>query len=104
MDTKLAGLALALAVTLALPGAARAEQKGKPAACPTTGSFSDPSACECPPGFGKILLGTGGGECKPKTCAVGKEVDPKLCQCPEGYEKKSAKAGKVTCVRPKPKA
>ena len=105
MHTQLATLVIALAVALALPGTTQAEQKARPAACATTGSFSDPDACECPAGYGKILLGTGGGECRRLTCQKGKEIDPKLCDCPEGSEAKASKTkGKATCVQSKSKA
>jgi hypothetical protein len=64
----------------------------------------DPNACECPPGFGKILFGSGGGECRRLACEKGVEIDPKLCECPEGTEAKASKTkGKATCVQPKPK-
>jgi hypothetical protein len=105
MHTKLATLVIALTVALALPASARAEQKAKPAACATTGSFAEPDACQCPAGFGKILLGTGGGECRRLVCQKGKEIDPKLCDCPEGSEAKASKTkGKATCVQSKSKA
>jgi hypothetical protein len=71
------------------------------AACPAKGPFADAS-CACPPGTGKVLFGTGGGECQRLVCAKGMEVDPKLCDCPEGYvAKASKKKGKATCVQPK---
>ena len=38
-------------------------------ACPTTGGFAQPAACECPAGFSKILLGSGSGECRPVATA-----------------------------------
>jgi hypothetical protein len=71
-------------------------------ACPTTGSFAAPEACECPPGFGKVLHGEGGGECRRLTCALGVTVDPKLCDCPSGYKPKAAKKGQVKCVEAPP--
>jgi hypothetical protein len=72
-------------------------------ACSTTGSFTDAS-CECPPGFGKILLGGGGAECRRLACPTTKAFDPKLCDCPGGYEKKAKSASKATCVQAKAKA
>jgi hypothetical protein len=120
MSRNLAGLAIVLAVAVALPGPARAEQKAKTSpcpgeqisvrgkcvdACPTTGTFAKPDSCECPPGFGMILFGNGGGECKRLACQKGTEIDPKLCDCPEGTEAKpSKKKGMATCVQSKPKA
>lgn len=106
MPVKFAVRTSILVLAVALAGPAWAQQTAKPAmaACPTVGTFADPSACECPPGFGKILHGNGGGECKPRACPVGSQVDPKLCDCPTGYVEKPGKKGKVTCVLPKPKA
>ena len=107
----------ALSVLLALPALAEPKQpkaaceEGKilvrsecVAACPTTGRFADPSACECPPGYGKILAGSGGAECGRLACATGAAVDEKSCDCPDGYEKKPAGKGKVKCTLPVAKA
>ena len=69
------------------------------APCPTTGRFADPSACECPSGYGKILTGNGGGECKRLACPQNLEIDAKQsCDCPESYEMKATRKGKIKCV------
>ncbi len=66
--------------------------------CPTGHPFADPSSCECPKGFGKVLFGNGGGECKRLVCATGSVIDPRACDCPDGYQKKDAGKGKARCV------
>ncbi len=67
--------------------------------CPKAGMFADPSACECPSGFGKILLGNGGGECKPLACPLNVEIDARRpCDCPESYKKQGTRKGKTKCV------
>ena len=107
----------ALAVTVAVPAVA-APKSAKPACeegkilvrqacvtpCATKGTFADPSACECPPGYGKILLGNGGGECRPLACPLDKEFEAKSCECPEGRVKRATSKGKAKCVASKPKA
>jgi hypothetical protein len=101
---------LALSFTLALPAAA-AGPKAKArcpegqvdlrgqcvAACPAGGPFAGSDACECPPGQGKVLLGSGGAECKRLVCGPG-VVDPALCDCPHGTRSKPAGKGKGTCA------
>jgi hypothetical protein len=120
MRAKLAVRTSILALAVALAGPAWGEQKAKTSpcpgeqisvrgkcvdACPTTGTVANPDACECPPGFGMILFGNGGGECKRLACQKGTEIDPKLCDCPAGTEAKpSKKKGKATCVQSKQKA
>lgn len=66
-------------------------------ACSTAAPFADERACECPPGFGKVLFGNGGGECKPVSCGGAPGKDPKLCSCAGGLVKKTSR-GKATCV------
>jgi hypothetical protein len=106
-----------LAALVALPAAA-APKKAKPACeegkilvrhacvtpCATKGTFTDPAACECPPGYGKILHGDGGGECRPLACPVNKEFETKSCECPEGKIKRATSKGKAKCVAPRRKA
>jgi hypothetical protein len=67
-------------------------------ACPTDGKF-DPTTCECPKGYGKILTGTGAGECQRLACVTGGAIkNPELCDCPHGYEKKKDRKGATRCV------
>jgi hypothetical protein len=66
-------------------------------ACPTDDLFMDPSACECPAGFGKVLFGSGGGKCERLACPTGTTFSSKDCECPAGYEKKAQGKGKATC-------
>ena len=68
-------------------------------ACPTEGTIADPAACECPAGFGKVLFGGGGGECKPLACPAHGDFDAKkLCECPPGEARKaSTRGGKAHC-------
>ena len=67
-------------------------------ACATAGAFADVDACECPPGFGKILLGGGGGECRPLACPTNKQFPASSCECRDGYVKKPTSGGKAKCV------
>jgi hypothetical protein len=115
--TSIAFAALLLA-TIAAPGAAA--PKGAPRACPAgqvrtrgacvaacpTGeaTFPKPDACECPAGFGKILTGDGGGQCRRLVCRTGVPVDAKLCECPANTAMKPAGNGKARCVAEAPKA
>jgi hypothetical protein len=71
-------------------------------ACATKGTFAEPDACECPPGFGKVLTGNGGGQCLRLQCGLGVNIDPKLCDCPKGYAPKAVKGG-TQCLSAKPK-
>lgn len=71
------------------------------APCPTAGTFPKPDACECPPGYGKILHGGGGGECRRLACATGVAIDPAMCDCPRGLDKKGIGKGKARCVAQK---
>jgi hypothetical protein len=114
MRTLFATHAITAALLLAISSPAAASSKACEAgkiqvkgecvvACPTSEKFTDAS-CECPPGYGKILFGGGGGECKRLACPTTKTFDPKLCDCPEGYEKKAKGGGKASCVKPKEKA
>ena len=113
MSSKLALAALVVSAALAFPALAASRKAG---ACPAgkvsargecldpcrTGlPFAEPSSCECPKGFGKVLLGNGGAECKRLVCATGAVIDPKGCDCPDGYKKKDAGKGKARCVLPK---
>ncbi len=67
-------------------------------ACPTGSDFTDPDACECPAGFGKILLGNGNGHCDRLRCQTGALFpQSKVCDCPAGYEKSAPKKGKIRC-------
>jgi hypothetical protein len=101
-------LAAFLVVTFAAPALA-AQGKGCPKgqvashgvckkACTADAMFADPAACECPKGFGKVLLGGGGGECQRLACPQGKDFDPTACECPSGLEKKIGSKGKARCV------
>ncbi len=65
-------------------------------ACATTGRFGDPNACECPPGYMKVLFGSGAGECKVASCGD-QGADPKRCGCPAATVKKVSH-GKASCV------
>jgi hypothetical protein len=68
------------------------------AACPIEGVFADATSCECPTGYGKILNGTGGGQCSRMRCPTGAVIDAKRqCDCPPNYEKHPASKGKVRC-------
>ncbi len=110
MSSKLALAALVVSAALAFPALAAPPKGGACSAgkvrahgacldpCPTGHPFAEPPACECPKGFGKVLFGSGGGECKRLVCAKGSLVDPKSCDCPEAYEKKDAGKGKARCV------
>ncbi len=102
---------LALAFSLAMPALASAPKRSAAcpegqvrahgscvAACPAEGGFTAPDACECPVGYGKILLGSGGGECRRLSCRVGAAVDPALCDCPAGTSRKPAGKGQVRCT------
>jgi hypothetical protein len=80
-----------LVAVLAAPASGLAASS-KPA-CATTGVFSNPDACECPPGYGKLLQGNGGGECKRKICPNGVKIDPAMCDCAEGQAVKKTKKG-----------
>jgi len=68
-------------------------------ACPTEGTIADPATCECPAGFGKVLFGGGGGECKPLACPAHGDFDAKnACECPAGQARKpSTRSGKAHC-------
>jgi hypothetical protein len=67
-------------------------------ACPTDHRFES-TDCECPAGYGKILTGTGAGECKRLVCTVGGSIkSPSLCDCPRGYAKKKGAKGETRCV------
>jgi hypothetical protein len=70
-------------------------------ACPTGDRFGEPAGCECPAGYGKILLGDGGGTCLRRACVSGKVVDAGSCDCPEGLDRRPAGKGKIQCVAPK---
>ena len=73
--------------------------------CATTGSFAQPEGCECPAGFGKLLLGTGGGQCERLRCPAGAAIDAgQECDCVAGYQKAPAGKGKVRCEAPRPSA
>lgn len=110
MSSKLALAALVVSAALAFPALAAPHKAGACGAgkvrahgecldsCPTGHPFADPSSCECPKGFGKVLLGNGGGECKRLVCATGAVIDPKGCDCPDGYKKKDAGKGKARCL------
>ena len=111
MTHRLAPLAAA-ALLLLLDGPARAAAPACPQgqveshgacapACPTGERFGEPAACECPAGYGKILLGDGGGTCERRACASGKVVDAGSCDCPAGLDRRQAGKGKIQCVAPK---
>jgi hypothetical protein len=99
---------LGLSFALAAPAAMAAPQptcpEGKVSTrggcfdpCPTSGPFAQPDACECPAGYGKILLGGGGGECRPLACPTGVAFTPGNCTCPVHYELKKLKKGQARC-------
>ena len=73
-------------------------------ACPTGERFGEPAGCECPAGFGKILLGDGGGRCERRACVTGKVVAADGCDCPEGLDRVAAGKGKIQCLAPRAKA
>jgi len=104
---------LVLAFALAFAGAAEAAEPKAATSCPegqarvkgacvtacaTAGVFSDPHACECPAGYGKILLGNGGGECRRLVCHTDAVIDPALCDCPQGFAPKAVKKGQARCM------
>ncbi len=66
--------------------------------CPTEGAFGDPDRCECPAGYGKLLLGNGSGQCDRLRCPSGAVIAAdKACDCAAGFEKVAVKKGKVRC-------
>ena len=69
-------------------------------ACPTEGAFPDADSCECPSGFGKVISGTGGGQCSRILCPMNSDFDAKKdCTCPEKFEKhKGRKKGQERCI------
>jgi hypothetical protein len=75
-------------------------------ACPTTEPFNTPDACECPPGYGKILTGDGNGQCHRVLCPGNSPFEPtRDCECPHNMARtKPNKEGKVRCVLQKDKA
>ncbi len=102
-----------LSTALATPAAARppACPKGQvlvrgacQEVCPTQGTLADVDACECPRGFGKVLFGGGGGECKPLACPTGGPFAPGACECPAGHAMKKLAKGKAVCEASKPPA
>ncbi len=100
---------LVAALSLARPASAASSKGGCPEgetkyrdkcvrACATDGEFAQPDACECPVGFGKLLLGNGNGQCDRLRCQTGAVFDAKRpCDCPAGFEKSTARKGKVRC-------
>jgi hypothetical protein len=109
----LCSLAAAIALCWTVPAAAK-PAKGCPAGegkvhgkcvklCAINGPFQQPDACECPAGFGKILLGNGGGQCERLRCPTGSSIDAgDACDCAPGYQKAPAGQGKVRCAAPQP--
>ena len=70
--------------------------------CTTAGPVAPSEACECPAGFGKILLGSGAGQCERLRCPTGTTLDAaQECDCAAGYQKLPVGKGKVRCEAPR---
>jgi hypothetical protein len=67
-------------------------------ACEVGKPFSEPHACECPAGYGKIFVGKEAGECRRLACRRDAPIDPALCECPAGTVQKAAGKGRARCV------
>jgi len=67
-------------------------------ACATDDAFTNPNDCECPAGFGKILMGNGTGMCDHLLCPTNVAFDAKMvCECPPNYEKTKPAKGQFRC-------
>jgi hypothetical protein len=67
-------------------------------ACPTAEAFVEPNGCECPAGYGKLLLGDGRGQCDHLRCPTGATFEAKrACDCPAGFDRTAPRGGKVKC-------
>lgn len=67
-------------------------------ACPTAGSFTEPDACECPTGYGKIQHGSGTAECSRVLCPSNSPFPKsKDCDCDHNFAKVPAKGDQVIC-------
>lgn len=99
----IASLSISLATLAARPKAAcpagETRHQGKCVkACAAEGDFGQPDGCDCPEGFGKLLLGDGNGRCARLRCPTGAAfAADKSCDCPMNYVRAPQGKGKARC-------